>query len=764
MDEYDLIENDILDIPEIKSSYTVEQLDNILALDRLGMESVSERNLIKGLGFEDVEILGIKDISATARTKDIGNHSVFQDFMESLTSIFARVIVDNKKRKVIIKGIDYVKLKRRLSLLYQDKNMFKIFSPKYDWLDNLFFNARLIDRNTMVMKALVSHAFFAMELIKLFQELFYASGLRCYEKIANQLAKKTWVNKLATTPYYETDTSILDNLFNFKLDDYQLTFVKIYDYLKKRCGLDGLVLSFDQGLGKTFTAVGLAEVLKKDKIYVIVPNTLKSNWYLELKKYYKKYNDDEELLNKEVCIVDPKGPSTPIKDAKFIICNYDNIKLLNTMLDKGKNNMIIVDESHYFRNLDGVGTSNLLVLKDKLESKDVLMMSGTPIKARPNEIIPALLMIDPQFDIDAAKIYRYCFELNDTFAANIVKERFGYIIYRKTKEEVLQLPERNEYPLRLQVKNYKPYLMEVAEQDILVRFNEIYIEKLKDIPELKNDFARITRKYSKATFIKTEMYLRYIDKVTDPKKRVGYTHELTLKEFEEFAESYVLPFITNDSEKKLYKELVKKYINIRQSAMGLAIGEILPKRRAQLYCDIFTENLPVFKEKIESAVKKVVIFTTMLDVVDAVTNGLKELNIGYVVITGATPIPERIKRIERFKEDDSIQVIVATSQTMGVGVTLTEADTMIILGQPWRRTDKDQSIDRIHRRGQTSNVTIWSVFLDTVDKNISNRMEEINNWSQKMFGSIIESTDDNKMSNEDASVLTELDILTSISF
>ena len=33
--------------------------------------------------------------------------------------------------------------------------------------------------------------------------------------------------------------------------------------------LEGYILSFEQGLGKTFTAVALAECLNKDKIFVL---------------------------------------------------------------------------------------------------------------------------------------------------------------------------------------------------------------------------------------------------------------------------------------------------------------------------------------------------------------------------------------------------------------------------------------------------------------------------------------------------------------
>ena len=53
-------------------------------------------------------------------------------------------------------------------------------------------------------------------------------------------------------------------------------------------GNNGYILAFEQGLGKTLTSIGLAECLKVDHVYIVCPNSLKENWALEIRKYYKK--------------------------------------------------------------------------------------------------------------------------------------------------------------------------------------------------------------------------------------------------------------------------------------------------------------------------------------------------------------------------------------------------------------------------------------------------------------------------------------------
>jgi hypothetical protein len=74
--------------------------------------------------------------------------------------------------------------------------------------------------------------------------------------------------------------------------------------------------------------------------------------------------------------------------------------------------MIIVDEMHFFRNMNGSRVGELLKLKQVTKCKDTLLMSGTPIKALATEIIPALMMIDPMFSKEAAVIYNRLFNID----------------------------------------------------------------------------------------------------------------------------------------------------------------------------------------------------------------------------------------------------------------------------------------------------------------------------------------------------------------
>ena len=62
---------------------------------------------------------------------------------------------------------------------------------------------------------------------------------------------------------------------------------------------------------------------------------------------------------------------------------------------------------------------------------------------------------------------------------------------------------------------------------------------------------------------------------------------------------------------------------------------------------------------------------------------------------------------------------------------------MLFFGTPYRSADFDQACDRIYRIGQTSDVFIYNVLLDSPQKNITDRIKEILDWSGGMFNDLI---------------------------
>lgn len=674
--------------------------------------------------FDDVD--DDEPIEPSNKTKASG----FEKFGGSL---FNQVILDKNKKIFIIKGINFKKFLLRLKEMYQYRGITKLFEKKYSYFDMKLWKAGLKSKSSMRIASLEIPLYFALEIFNIFHDLAEFYGLNYYKQICKNIYHKTWISNWEKIPYKELDTSKLPAVFNFNLKDYQEEFIKKYGKLKHIYDLDGYILSFEQGLGKTLTSIALAEVLDKDQVIIVCPNSLKENWAYEIKSYYKAFAVESIWLNS--VYVHNVAKFSKARDPKFIIVNQDAIDKIIPMLKKNKNSMIIVDEVHNFRDIDSQRSKSLIKLKETIDCKDNLLMSGTPIKSNAVEIIPMLRMIDPYFTEELAKIYKKAFNNNSIKVADVIKSRFSRIIYRKTKDEVLHLPNKTVTELRLECKTEAKYLSDAVRVEINKEINAQISTRKADVEKYKAIFEEMVTKYSSASKSDTKEYLQYISKADNFVKIDDDEADLKYIKFKYFLRDNVYPNITDTNELKKFNEAKTNYVYFYQSCIGKAIGKILPPAKANCYKDIFRDNLDKFITYIDKSTKKTIIFTPFLDVAKYVYDTLTEKGIGAVKIIGETS--SKMEEINKFKMDDSIDVLVATVQTLSTGVTLTEADQMFFLGTPYRKADFDQACDRIHRIGQTNDVNIYIVLLKSSKANITDRIFDIMNQSGESSEALI---------------------------
>nr|DAE06043.1 MAG TPA: Chromatin remodeling complex ATPase [Siphoviridae sp. ctsxw88] len=138
--------------------------------------------------------------------------------------------------------------------------------------------------------------------------------------------------------------------------------------------------------------------------------------------------------------------------------------------------------------------------------------------------------------------------------------------------------------------------------------------------------------------------------------------------------------------------------------------------------------------------QKCIIFSEWTSITEIIKERLKQYNPAY--ITGEIENSERINQKNKFQNDDTCKVIIGTRGAMGTGLTLTAAQTVIFIDNPWNMALKQQAEDRAHRFGAKGTVTI----IDIVCKNtIDERLLEI----IKTKGLIAENMLDYKLSVSD---------------
>ena len=705
----------------------------------------------KDINGNDIEVLSMNEESYIDIPLDYINESFLLDIPKKYSNIKRRkkpkpvdplatsspfegllrsVSVDTNTNEIVIKNIDYQKTLLRLNNMYDSKKVKNVFSPQYTAWSLYLFNKEKITRNEMKIKELRVPQFFALEIQQIFYDLGDFYSLKYYSDIADIIGDITWVaNVNKPIQRQEVNLSAL-NMFTIKPLDYQQKYIEEYFNITRCYNFDGHILTFKPGYGKTFTATCIAEVAPNiDQVIVVCPNTVKENWAYELKEYYKKYHDDDETWHREVYVTN-NSKYTFFKDStKWLITNHENI--LNPLAGKlkNKNVMIIVDESHYFRNIETKSVKSLLELKRITNAKDILMMSGTPIKASPDELIPCLMMIDPMFTLDMAKIYKSAFATDNTALERVIKARFGIVMY-DTPADVLKLPKKEVLQYQVKIKDEEPYRTYVVRQKINKRFNEIYTKLNAESGNYREEFSNIIHTYSSNDETIDEQYIAFIQDGAN----YQILHESKIDLYRTYLKTYVYPNIKDHQELLRVKDVVSRYVTLISKARGIAVGEILPKLYNEVNIKLWDANKDEFIHMIRECLKKTIIFSPYVSVANHIADSLKNNNIGCVKITGSIKGNTRMDLINKFRNLDDIDVLVATDKTMSTGLTLVEASQMFFFGLPYRAADFDQASNRIYRIGQKSDVKIYKVLLrcENDADNITIRQNKILEWSDEM--------------------------------
>ncbi len=128
--------------------------------------------------------------------------------------------------------------------------------------------------------------------------------------------------------------------------------------------------------------------------------------------------------------------------------------------------------------------------------------------------------------------------------------------------------------------------------------------------------------------------------------------------------------------------------------------------------DLLMEILP---EQLEEG-RRILVFSQFTRMIALIETELSSRHIGYAKLTGQTR--NRDEAIERFKSGD-VNVFLISLKAGGVGLNLTEADTVIIYDPWWNPAAESQAADRAHRIGQDKPVFVYKLITEnTVEEKI----------------------------------------------
>lgn len=559
------------------------------------------------------------------------------------------------------------------------------------------------------------------------------------------------------------DKSKLNKIFNnIKLFDYQDKFIDDCIWKSKLLGLNGYLLDAGAGTGKTILSISLAEMLDSDTIIVISPKKAVNDvWDETITRIYKEpqpYSMSLPILH---------GSSKPagfdIND-RFIVCHYESLGKLNDYLNSikipNKRYFVVLDECHSLNSHNSERSIQFRELVSKIDPVFCLWMSGTPIKALGTETMTMFATIDRLFDKSVYKSFLKVFGISGVYAISVMAHRLQLVrseiktqgsgVEQYTHKVKVTLQNGSDYTLKTisnkmidYVKERKEYYQKNAKkyEEDFFRSIDVYIS---EVSKSRGDTARFRSELE--DYLSKAKTLHNGYSPTDPK------HKQYVLECNHYEDKIIIPSLPNDV-KKIFRKAKSVYKYVELTIMGEALGNILGKARSRCNVDmvkqlvidakvisedgeIYQSNLP---DLILNAQAKTIIFTDYVEVVKETEYQLKLKGFKPISIFGETTSGNGLAlQTKIFKEDSEINPLITTYKTLSEAVPLTEANRVIFLNLPFRSGTYEQAVKRANRIGQTLDVDLFEVTLDTGEEpNISTRNEDILKWSEEQVALIL---------------------------
>ncbi len=130
---------------------------------------------------------------------------------------------------------------------------------------------------------------------------------------------------------------------------------------------------------------------------------------------------------------------------------------------------------------------------------------------------------------------------------------------------------------------------------------------------------------------------------------------------------------------------------------------------------------------------KILLFSQFTSMLEIIAKRLKEEDIAYYHLTGATSKEARTKLVDAFNNDDT-KVFLISLKAGGVGLNLTGADMVIHYDPWWNVAAENQASDRAHRIGQDK---VVSVFRLITKGTIEERIRQLQQRKAKLADNIL---------------------------
>ena len=306
------------------------------------------------------------------------------------------------------------------------------------------------------------------------------------------------------------------------------------------------LLADEMGVGKTLQAISLAYIYRESwPVLVVCPGSMKYNWKGEIQTWLGLKDYRINIIN--------SSRQKLSQEAYFYIISYDLMRNVIKKMRQMTFDFVILDEAHSIKNKDSLRAKNILPIA--VRAKRLIIMTGTPLLAKPYEGYPLLYALRPDIFCYFKKFaYRYCdpqptpMGINWSGTSNTKELHWilSCLMVRRLKSDVLnQLPPKRR-------------------QKIEIATNEKVIHELKRTRKNVKGRKGTLECYTLTSKAKIEGVLAYISDIIDAKEKFivfAYHHEM-LDALEKLCKEKRIDYMRIDGTTK--QETRYQYVNYFQ--------------------------------------------------------------------------------------------------------------------------------------------------------------------------------------------------------
>ncbi len=486
------------------------------------------------------------------------------------------------------------------------------------------------------------------------------------------------------------------------------------------------MIADEVGLGKTIEAgLVIKELIFRNgysRILIICPASLLFQWQNELQS---KFNEAFLIMDRGIVMKAIRGRGNgkvnPWEVNRKIICSIDFIKSTANMeyLKDIDWDMIIFDEAHRLRRDFLKSTLSYNAAKIlSAKTKSLLLLTATPFRGKLEELYYLVRLIDKNL-LGPFQTFSNSYCLNNSNMSEL-KEKLSSVIIRRTKKEVGGFTRRHARTIQFEFYPEERALYDATTSYVIEEFNlamqtenravgfvMTVFQKLLDSSCAALNSALLKRKG------RLEQVLETMKNGTGKGSIIEKDFRLHLRLLDDFDDDA-------DSVEEIWKKgIAETEKEIRTLGRLISLAEKVTETKKGVKLRELIEKINAAKKK------KILIFTqfrTTQDYLCAILSGLR-----VEIFNGSMDRARKEEAIANFKGDSDILI---STEAGGEGRNLQFCSILVNYDLPWSPLKIEQRIGRIHRFGQTRDVSIYNF---SVKNTISQRVLEVLTKKLKLF-------------------------------